>query len=352
MHVLLLIMVLVFSDTVHSIPDRLIVATKEAAPFSFKGPDQRWEGISIELWEEIARRQGWEYEYRVMGLEEMLQALESGSIDLGVAALTITAEREAGFDFSHAFHTSGLGIAVPAGKGGGLFRSLTRLISIEFLEAVAALAVLLLLVGFLVWLLERRRNPEQFGGSAAAGIGAGFWWSAVTMTTVGYGDKAPQTFWGRFLGLIWMFMAIIIISSFTAAIASALTVNQLQSDIQNPEDLRRVRVATLHGSTAEAYLSRNRIVHTGYDRPLEALQALNSGAADAMVYDQPILRYLIKEHFSGRLEILSFTFSRQDYGIGLPSGSPLRESLNQALLEIIRDPQWNAVLQKYTGERQ
>lgn len=352
MRLLMLTLILVFLNPAYSTPDRLIVATKEAAPFSLKGTDQRWEGISIELWEEIARHQGWEYEYREMGLEEMLRALEAGSIDLAAAALTITAEREAGFDFSHAFHTSGLGIAVPAGKGGGLFRSLTRLISIEFLEAVAALSVVLLLVGFLVWLFERKRNPEQFGGSAAAGIGAGFWWSAVTMTTVGYGDKAPQTFWGRFLGLIWMFMAIIIISSFTAAIASALTVNQLQSDIQNPDDLRRVSVATLSGSTAEAYLSRNRIAHSGYNQPLEALDALNSGAVDAVVYDQPILRYLTKEHFKGRIEILPFTFSRQDYGIGLPSNSPLRESLNQALLEIIRDPQWNAILQKYTGEGQ
>ena len=74
-------------------------------------------------------------------------------------------------------------------------------------------------VGVVMWLGERRRNQAQFGGTAAHGIGAGLWWSAVTMTTVGYGDKAPVTILGRLLGLVWMFAAIIIISSFTAAIA-------------------------------------------------------------------------------------------------------------------------------------
>ena len=89
MRLLMLTLILVFLNPAYSTPDRLIVATKEAAPFSLKGTDQRWEGISIELWEEIARHRGWEYEYREMSLEEMLQALEAGSIDLAAAALTL-----------------------------------------------------------------------------------------------------------------------------------------------------------------------------------------------------------------------------------------------------------------------
>ncbi|MGO2102628.1 MAG: ion channel [Psychroflexus halocasei] len=44
------------------------------------------------------------------------------------------------------------------------------------------------------------------------------------MTTVGYGDKSPLSLGGRIVGLIWMFMAVIILSSLTAGIASALTV--------------------------------------------------------------------------------------------------------------------------------
>jgi voltage-gated potassium channel Kch len=64
---------------------------------------------------------------------------------------------------------------------------------------------LLTVTGALIWLAERRHNEEQFRRDPAAGIGNGIWWSAVTMTTVGYGDKAPVTLAGRVIALVWMF---------------------------------------------------------------------------------------------------------------------------------------------------
>ena len=70
-------------------------------------------------------------------------------------------------------------------------------LEISWAQVVMALSFVLLLAAFGVWLFERKANAEQFGGSPARGLGAAFWWSAVTMTTVGYGDKAPQTKGGR-----------------------------------------------------------------------------------------------------------------------------------------------------------
>ena len=86
-----------------------------------------------------------------------------------------------------------------------------------------------------MWLFERKRNKEMFG-QGIKGLGAGFWWSAVTMTTVGYGDKAPVTAAGRTIGFIWMFAAILLISGLTASIASALTVSSLDSKIENADN--------------------------------------------------------------------------------------------------------------------
>ena len=49
-------------------------------------------------------------------------------------------------------------------------------------------------VGSLIWLAERRRNAEQFA-EPLAGIGSGMWFALVTLTTVGYGDKARSPAW-------------------------------------------------------------------------------------------------------------------------------------------------------------
>jgi ABC-type amino acid transport substrate-binding protein len=260
----------------------------------------------------------------------------------------VTPEREEIVDFTHPFHTSGLGIAVAPRKGRWL-AVLRRFFSWTFLKVAAGLIVILLVAGTVVWFFERRRNPEQFGGGIGKGLGAGFWWSAVTVTTVGYGDKAPKTAAGRAVALIWMFMGIVLISGFTAALASVLTTAKLESPVRGPENLPGVRVSTVAGTTSENYLRDQHIRFRAYQSPEEALNSVAAGKADAAVYDAPILRHLVTQRNDTALQVLHRKFERQDYGFALPSGSALREPINRVLLRTIGDPAWQDTLYKYLG---
>jgi len=326
----------------------LRVGTKLTEPFVLRSPSGEWSGISIELWESIAAERGWSFEYREMGLEELLQQTSAGSLDVAVAAFTVTSERERNHDFSHAFYSTGLGVAVRS-QGGGWAQALTRLVSLRFLGVVTLLGLLLFAVGSLVWILERRRNAAQFGGTALQGLGSGFWWSAVTMTTVGYGDKAPVTTAGRFVALIWMFAAIIVISSITAALTSALTVSQLGSHLAGPQDLAHVRVGTLQGTAAETLLGQRGISSHGFASMSSGLEALRDGQLGVFVYDEPILRYWVKTDFQGEVQVLPWVFDRQNYAMLLPEGSPLCEPINRTMLEILQKPEWQDLLRRYLG---
>ncbi len=327
----------------------LSVTTRHVPPFSIKQEDGSWHGISIELWRQIAESLGLDYRLREMGLKAMLTAVERKQVDAAVAALTITSERERRMDFTHPFLSTGLGIAVPLNSGGGWLAVTQRFFSTRFLQVVTALLGILLLIGILVWFFERRRNA-QFGGTPAQGIGSGLWWSAVTMTTVGYGDKSPQTLGGRVVALVWMFTSIIIISSFTAAIATALTIGELGGKVQGKEDLTRARVASVADSTSAQYLTDARIDFRVEPNLQGALEALSRGTLDAVVYDAPILRYQVRQKYSHQLSVLPGNFARQDYGIALPAGSPHREAINQALLESLQDPAWEELLYRYLGK--
>lgn len=331
-----------------SVGKKLIVGTKPAPPFAIKNADGTWNGISIDLWREIAAELKLDYELREFDLKGLFEGLRQGSLDAAVAALTVTPEREEFVDFTHLFHTSGLGIAVAPRKGRWL-AVLRRFFSWTFLKVVIGLMLILLLAGTVLWFFERRRNPEHFGGGLGKGLGAGFWWSAVTMTTVGYGDKAPKTAAGRAVALIWMFMGIVLISGFTAALASVLTTVKLESPVRGPEDLPGVRVSTVAGTTSENYLRDQHIRFRAYQSPDEALNSVAAGKADAVVYDAPILRYLVRQRNDTSLQVLHRKFERQDYGFALPSGSPLRESINRVLLRKIGDPAWQDTLYKYLG---
>ena len=329
---------------------KLIVGTKHVPPFAIKDTSGNWSGIIIELWTMVASDLDLEYEFRELSLEEMLDSLEKGSIDVATAALTITAKRELTMDFTHPFHTSGLSIAVSSKNKAGWLAVMERFLSFTFLKVLLALAIVLFIAGLLVWFFEHKNNVEEFGAKLPAGLGAGFWWSAVTMTTVGYGDKSPKTLGGRLVAIVWMFTSVIIISSFTAAIASSLTVTQLELKVRGPKDLPKVRVASVRGSTSDAYLTSQRITFDRLDSAIEGLKAVEAGKLDAMVYDAPVLRYLISNDLNGTLRVLPQTFERQYYAIGLPQGSELRERINRVLVQRISQPEWQGILQKYLGE--
>jgi ABC-type amino acid transport substrate-binding protein len=333
-----------------TLPSRtLIVGTKETPPFAMKNSEGAWTGVSIDLWHQIASELNLPFEFRELDLQGLIDGVADGSLDIAIAALSITAEREEICDFSHPYYVTGLGIAIAPKHRSPWLVVLKKIFSRYYLKVVIGLCVLLLALGTLIWWFEHKRNPEQFGGGTAAGIGSGFWWSAVTMTTVGYGDKAPVTFGGRAIAFIWMLIAIIIVSVFTATITSTLTVAHLDVPVKGPQDLHRVHVAAIADTTGESYLRDNRISYTSYKTVSEGLRAIMEGSIQALVYDAPILRYLIHHEFKGGLDVLPHTFHREDYGIALPKSSSLREPINRVLLEKIHGREWQDNLHQYLG---
>lgn len=327
----------------------LVIGTREAPPFAMRDADGQWTGLSIELWRDVANQLDLDYELREMGEPEtLIHGVADGTIDASIAAITVTAARAQQVDFSQPYYTAGFGIVVPE-AGSSWWATLSAFFSYDFLKVVAALSVVLLTAAFGVWLFERKTNEEQFGGHPAHGLGAAFWWSAVTMTTVGYGDKSPRTLGGRLVALVWMFASVIIISGFTAQIASSLTVNSLDSDIQGPGDLPYVTVATVANSAAQTYLSRNGIRYITRPDVEGILVAVAEGQAAAAVYDAPILQYNLRAR--PELQMLPSIFERRDYAIALPLKSPRRKEISIAVLEQSQSDLWRLQVERYLGSR-
>ena len=59
-------------NSAHAQKKELLVATKEAPPFSMKAGDGTWSGISIALWTEIAGELDLRYRFVETDLQEML----------------------------------------------------------------------------------------------------------------------------------------------------------------------------------------------------------------------------------------------------------------------------------------
>ncbi|KAJ1486921.1 hypothetical protein T484DRAFT_1942419, partial [Baffinella frigidus] len=99
------------------------------------------------------------------------------------------------------------------------------------------LFIALILIGHIYWLLERGENSEQFDPAYAQGVLDGAWFCIVTMSTVGYGDKAPATGPGKGLTVFWMLFGIINFGLFTGEISNQVGILQAQGRIEGVADL-------------------------------------------------------------------------------------------------------------------
>jgi polar amino acid transport system substrate-binding protein len=329
----------------------LVIGTKEAAPLSMKAADGTWQGISIELWRRIADESHVSYRFvEEKTVQDLLDGIAAKKYDIVVAALTPTAARERTIDFTQPFYASGLGIAVPVAGLGGWRPVIRAMTSFGFLQAVLALVGLALVVGFLIWLLERRGN-ENFGGGITKGLSSGVLWSASTMTQRHAGSFQPQSMPGRIVAVFWMVASIIAIAVFTAGITSALTTRQLRGAVHSTSDLSSVRVGSVLGTSGEDTLRRLRIAHRGFATLNDGFKALRTGRIDALVHDRPLLAWVIREEHASSIELVDATLGPQNYAFALPPGSPFRKQLDIAILEATNSAWWDRILFQYFGSK-
>jgi glutamine transport system substrate-binding protein len=94
--------------------DKLIVGCDtNFMPFEFK-QDGKYVGFDIDFWDAIAKEIGMEYDLQPMDFNGLIPALQTGNIDVAIAAMTIKSEREKVVDFAYPYYDAGLIILVRA----------------------------------------------------------------------------------------------------------------------------------------------------------------------------------------------------------------------------------------------
>ena len=325
----------------------LLVGTISRVPFSMN-EEGRDTGFSIELWDEIARKIGVGYKIRRFdSFSDMLAATIAGDVDASIANISITAERERALDFTQPIFSAGLQIMIPAttSANSGIWQIIT---SPDVLKAVALAFALLFGVGMLMWRFERRAEP-YFDHPGKKAMFPAFWWALNLVVNGGFEERVPRTPMGRILATIMVVSSLFLVSIFVANITSKLTVQAISSSVNSINDLYRKRVGTITNSTAAIYLDRRDMNFTGFNDPETMLAAFGAGDLDAVVFDAPILAYYANSDHNRPARMAGPVFLRENYGIALPSGSPLAEDINQALLNLREDGSYAKLRRKWFG---
>lgn len=344
-------------------PRTVTVATRDLTPFVITNANGK-TGFTVELWEEIAERQGWTTRFvDAENVAAQLKDVADGRADLGAGAISITAERRQSFDFSQPIFNGGLQIMVrhrvAAPSQPGLVNFLPLLFSKAMGVWLLAGLILSVIPAHIFWLIERRKRDDPGtageGGDDDPGISRSYFpgiFQAFAWS-IGFLGFIPDTFphraLGRLLGILWGFIAIIFVSYFTATLTTNLTVNTYAGQIGGPSDLPGKKVATVAGTTSERRLQDMGIPATGMKSIEDCYRALRDGSYDAVVFDAPVLRYYASGDGAGAVELAGPVFHEEDYGFAFPQDSDLRPKVDQTLLEIRQDGTYELIKRKWFG---
>ncbi|KAL5199293.1 hypothetical protein ABZP36_020496 [Zizania latifolia] len=266
--------------------------------------------------------------------DKLVQMVEDNEFDAAIGDIAITMRRAVTADFTQPFIESGLVILAPVKKH---ITNSWAFLQPFTLQMWCITGLFFLIVGVAVWILEHRINDE-FRGTPREQIMTIFWFSFSTLFFA-HRENTMSTL-GRGVLIIWLFVVLIIQSSYTASLTSILTVQQLETSIRGIDDLKSsdYPIGFQVGSFAEEYMvkelniSRSRLIALG--SPEEYADALKrgptKGGVSAIVDERPYAELFLSTYC--KIAIAGSDFTSGGWGFAFPRDSPLQVDLSTAIL--------------------
>uniref|UniRef100_A0A8B9H2R2 Glutamate receptor n=1 Tax=Astyanax mexicanus TaxID=7994 RepID=A0A8B9H2R2_ASTMX len=366
----------------------LRVATILEEPYvMFKKSDKplcgndRFEGYCVDLLRELASILGFRYEIQLVedgkygALEEstgqwngMVRELMDHKADLAVAPLAITYVREKVIDFSKPFMTLGISILYrkPNGTNPGVFSFLNPLspdIWMYILLAYLGVSCVLFVIARFSpyeWYNPHPCNPDSDMVENNFTLLNSFWFGVGALMQQG-SELMPKALSTRIVGGIWWFFTLIIISSYTANLAAFLTVERMESPIDSADDLAKqtkIPYGVVEDGSTMAFFKKTKI--STYDKMWEFM---NSRRQSVMVksVEEGIQRVLTSDYaFLMESTTIEFVTQRncnltqigglidsKAYGVGTPMGSPYRDKITIAILQLQEEGKLHMMKEKW-----
>jgi polar amino acid transport system substrate-binding protein len=326
----------------------LTIGVVEDPPYLIKEQGGEWTGLNADIWKAVSQELKVDYLFKEITFGEMLEALKTGSIDLSIEAIFVTSERENVMDLSFPFGNTRLALATLPGKVHHPWWSAMMIFfSWGTAKVVGLLCATLCVLGFLFWCIERKHNPEHFGGGLVGGIGAGIYWVGSTLASGVCFGISLKSLPARVLGLVWMLVCAIALSALIASLTAAVTESRNTVEVVNGDMLRQMHLGGIKGSAESDVLKQLGGKYRLYAKEEDALNALLRKEIEGFLYDEITLFYHRQTDYKGRISVSPTDSRRFFFGFGFPKESPWRRKVNSAILNLMEKPDWAFLLTRH-----
>ncbi|KAG5244487.1 glutamate receptor [Salix suchowensis] len=257
--------------------------------------------------------------------------------DAVVGDVTIVFNRSLYIDYTLPFTESGVSMIVPIAdsntKNAWVFmKPLTW-------DLWVSSFLFFLFFGFVVWVLEHRIN-EDFRGSASHQAGTSFWFSFSTMVFA-QRERVVSNL-SRAVIIIWCFVVLILTQSYTASLASLLTVEQLQPTVTDVRELikKEEYVGYQDGSFVRGLLLDLGFKESklrAYSSAEECHHLFSKGSGNggiAAAFEELTFIKLILSRYCSKYTMIDLKFKTGGLGFVFPKGSPLVPHISRAILNV------------------
>ncbi|XP_047096579.1 glutamate receptor 3.4-like isoform X1 [Lolium rigidum] len=268
--------------------------------------------------------------------DDIINMVANNTIDVAVGDFAIIKNRTRIAEFTQPYIESGMVIVAPVKQSTSSAWAFFKPFTLEMWCVTGALFVF---VGIVVWILEHRTN-EEFRGTPQQQVLTIFWFAFSTMFFAHRENTVSGL--GRFVLIIWLFVVLIINSSYTASLTSILTVQQLVTGVTGLDNLIASTVPIGHpaGKFIRNYLIEELNIHESRLVPLNTIQdyadALNrgpkAGGVAAVIDEMPCVELFLSYHCNFR--IVGQEFTKEGWGFAFQRDSPLAADMSTAILQL------------------
>ncbi|XP_037434541.1 glutamate receptor 2.8-like [Triticum dicoccoides] len=285
-----------------------------------------------------------------MPYDDLVQAVGNGTFDAAVADITMTANRSNHVDFTLPYAATAIAMLVRVRDQRSNKRTWVFLKPLRY-DLWLVSAAFFLFTGFVVWAIEHRANLE-FRGPASYQVGTLLYFGFSTLVFAH--RETLKSNLSRFVVLVWVFVVLILQSSYTASLTSMLTVPQLEPAVADYRELQRgtAMVGVMNNSfVLRAMMAsgfpQGRLVR--YPNSQTIHECLLNGTIGAVVNETPYLRIFLKT-YRDNFTMTGPLNKTGGFGFAFPKGSPYVTDLSQAILKLTESDEMNMIERKWFGD--
>ncbi|KAL5562233.1 hypothetical protein UlMin_031980 [Ulmus minor] len=244
--------------------------------------------------------------------------------DAAVGDITITSNRSLYVDFTLSYTDLGVGMVVRHDN-----KNMWIFLKPLSADLWITTTVFFIFTGVVVWVIERPSN-EDFQGSPSDQIGTILWFSFSTLVFA-HREKLISNL-SKFVVIVWVFVVLILTSSYTATLTSMMTVHQIQLNEKGNYIGYQMGSFTL-GALSNVNYKGFKPVHS----PDEYADALSRGSkhggVSVIIDEIPYIKIFLAR-YPNHYSMIKTISSSNGFGFAFRKGSPLANDMSRAIAKL------------------